>query len=64
MLPPHCDMRFATRRDGISGLAGKGVIKKMAIRLCAKCKRFTAFEMCAQCGGATVAYGEDGKEDE
>lgn len=61
MLPPHCDMHFATRRDGISGLAEKGVTKKMAIRLCPKCKRFTAFASCTQCGGATVVYGEEGK---
>lgn len=36
----------------------------MAIRLCPKCRRFTALERCSVCGTATVAWGEVGVEKE
>ena len=35
----------------------------MAIRLCPRCRRFTALERCSVCGTVTVAWGEVEEEE-
>jgi len=36
-----------------------GEEREPIIRVCPRCRRFTALETCARCGGATKVYGEE-----